>query len=164
MISSNTGEVTFSNGWRLLPQEPFSMLSEHVLSSKDLPIPDWHLHEVGVHASEFGDFDVTVVCGPQQRLSLVMLTHRHSFYEPDTKRDGERRVYHENILTKDLRGLRQHAWGEAFCRFDAQDHRDRIVLAYTRGSQIPQQIAEVLLNLDERERFEQSGERSGGVG
>jgi len=157
MISSLTGEIFFSDGWQVQPQEPVD--TGCILASKKLPIPEWQLHDAGVHGSEYGEFEVGVVSGPDGRVSVVTLTHRHPFYEETTKADGERRVYHEGILAKDLKGQREHPWGEAFCRFDAQDHRDRIILAYTRGAHIPQQIAEVLLNLEEHERFEQSSER-----
>ena len=156
MISPTTGELRFSDGWRLRPQDPMGAIFDRVLATRDLPIPEWRLHDVGVHSSEFGDFEVGAVCGPDQRVCLVTLTHRHTFYEASTVADGERRVYHESILATDLKGQREYPWGEAFCRFDAQDHKDRLVIAYTGGSHIPHQVAEVLLNLEEHERFEQS--------
>lgn len=158
MISLQTGEIRFSDGWLVQGQASITDLAEKILSSRRLPIPGWRLYDVGVHESEYGKFEVMVVCGPDRTVCLAILTHRHSFYEADTWEDGERRVYHEEILSRDLKGRRTYPWGDAFCRFHAQDHQDRLIVAYTGGGQVPQEIAEVLLNLEEHERLEQNSE------
>ncbi len=152
MISPLTGEIIFHDGLHLLPQAPVETCQAR--SSRGLPIPGWRLHDSGLRSSEYGPFEVQVVSSPDSRLCMVMLAHHHAFYEPHTASDGERRVFHEGLLARDLHDRREFPWGQVFCRFDEQDHRDRIVVAYAIGGHIPPQIAEVLLNLEEHARLE----------
>ena len=154
MISSVTGEITFVDGLRLLPQAPADVVEALAVSARGLPIPGWRICDAGQRQSEYGAFEVRIVSDPEGRISLVMLAHLHDFYEPHTASDGERRVFHEGILARDVKGQREFPWGQVFCRFDEQDHRDRIVVAYAVGGHVPPQIAEVLLNLEEHERLE----------
>lgn len=155
MIDAATGTVTFSGGLVLRPLDPLRLVAGQVVSSRALPVTDWKLHDFASQTSEFGHFDVCIASGPDECVRVIMLTHRHDFYEAGTAADGERRVFHQGILERDLQGRRDFPWGGAFCRFDESDHRDRLIVAYTGGSPASHEITEVILNLEEYERAEQ---------
>lgn len=150
MISPATGDVDFTDGLHLRAHQPASELFAS-LTSTSLPFPGWTQHELGVRCSEYGEFHVEIVCGPEKRLYLVMLSHQHAFYETNTTEDNERQVFHEGILAKDLRGQREFDWGQAFCRLDSQQNKNCLVIAYTTGPQVPLRAACQLLGLEEVE-------------
>lgn len=148
MISRVSGDICFSDGMLLRPQQPLHELA-YPVASESLPIPGWMQHELGVHSCEYGEFEVEVVCGPEHRIYLVLLNHRHSFYEAATAEDCERRVFHHGILAKDLSGQREFSWGQAFCRLDPAKNKNWLVVAYNIGPQVPIRAACELLGLEE---------------
>jgi hypothetical protein len=152
MISPVSGEVVFSDGLQFSPHA--SLTASHIRDARShrlLPIPGWTQHRLGVHPSEHGSFEVEAVSDRDSRIQVVLVSHAHSFYQPNTPNDSERRAFHESILGSDLLGQREYSWGEAFCRLDTERTMDWLVIVYTVGPQIPLQRAELLLHLYEHE-------------
>ena len=75
--------------------------------SRALPVPGWSGHQLGVHPSELGDFDVEVLTDAESRVQLALLAHVHSFYQRETPRDAERRAFHEGVVHSELDGQRE---------------------------------------------------------
>jgi hypothetical protein len=107
----------------------------------------WKRHILGDHASEHGIFEVEALSAEEDRIQIVMLAHRHPFYESGTPDDMERRAFHEGVITKDLAGQREFGWGEVICRLEASPNKDWLVVAYSRQGKVPLQDKEVLLSL-----------------
>ena len=86
-------------------------------------------------------------------IHVVLLSHWHTFYEVGTLEDAERRAFHEGVVSSDLGGQREFAWGEVLCRLDKPRNQDWLVIAYNRNSRVPLPEKEVLLRLYARERM-----------
>lgn len=148
MISFSSGEITFEK-LRIAPQMLLNAPSMKKIHA--LPVQGWCHHNLGVQNSDRGTFDVEAVSDTRDRIQLVLLSHSHPFYQPDTVDDAERRVYHEEVISRDLGGQREFSWGHVFCRVHAQANRDWLVLAYTLGPHIPKPAAEILSYLYARQ-------------
>ena len=150
MISRITGEVKFQDLLIL----PHSILpSELAQKSDNLPIPGWFAHQLGVHRSDFGAFELEVLSDAAERIQLVLLAHSHPFYERSTREDAERRVFHEGIVNSELAGQREFSWGEVLCRLDKHANKDWLVLAYNQGPHVPIVFPDVLRHLRARLPF-----------
>jgi hypothetical protein len=157
MISPVTGEVVFSDGLRFSPHEPLS--ESHIQDARShsqLPIPGWTQHILGVHPSSHGPFEVEAVSDRDSRIQAVLVAHAHSFYQPGTPNDSERRAFHESVIGSDLHGQQEFSWGKAFCRLDIEHNKDWLVVVYTVGPQVPLHRAELLRHLREHEPFSNS--------
>jgi hypothetical protein len=141
VILPSTGEIGFEDGLRITAHAYVARLSrsliEERISARALPVPGWEQHRLGEHLSSHGRFEVEVVCGPERRVEGVFLKHLHPFYEPDTPEDRERRVFHEGIIATELKGQREFEWGHVFCRLDARENRDWLVVIYTPFAGVP---------------------------
>jgi len=147
MIDRSTGEVAFRD-LRILPQA--RVPSPLVKPPRNLPIPGWFGHFLGVHESEHGVFIVEAV-SHHDRIQVVLMAHSHPFYEPKTPGDNERRAFHEGVISIDLSGQREFSWGEVLCRFNSRENRDWLVVAYTPGPHVPKPSGDVLALLLARE-------------
>ncbi|HWB58024.1 MAG TPA: hypothetical protein VG733_00965 [Chthoniobacteraceae bacterium] len=159
MITAATGEVGFEKGVRILPHHHFPMLlcevvrkEHHRVSGRKLPIAGWYQHELGIHKSNHGDFQVEVVTGSENRVEGVFLSHEHAFYECRTPDDAERRVFHEHVIATELRGQREFSWGHVFCRVDIKANRDWLVIIYNPFSNVPLHAREAYRQLFAREK------------
>jgi hypothetical protein len=148
VITAATGQIEFDDGIRIAAHEQIAPLLATLVTSNAkknaLPIVGWHHHLLGEHDSSFGRFAVEVVSDRENRAAAVFLSHCHSFYDPTTPDDSERRTFHESIIASDLLGQREFAWGQVFCRVEHQANRDWLVVIYTPFASIP---------LHEREAF-----------
>jgi len=81
------------------------------------------------------------------------LSHWHTFYEVGTPEDAERRAFHEGVVSTDLGGQREFAWGEALCRLEQPASKDWIVVAYNGEARIPLLEQGVPLRLYAHERL-----------
>lgn len=145
MIIASTGEVCFG-GLCVAPHSPVKAIltaavevlaNPQAVKTRKLPIEGWAQHNLGIHGSDCGHFDVEVVTGPERRIEGVFLSHHHAFYDPLTPGDSERRVFHDGVIASNLLGQREFRWGHVFCRVDAKANRDWLVLIYNPFSQIP---------------------------
>src|SRR5436190_3858424 len=99
VIDSTSGEIAFAGRLSIVPHVEIKVIAAATQKqTTDLPIEGWHQHWLGIHRSEFGDFETEVVTGPETRVEAVFLTHQHSFYEAGTPEDGERRTFHEGLI------------------------------------------------------------------
>ena|SRR6202453_2239159 len=142
MIIASTGEVYFGKALSVMPHQPFSSIMVDAkrkgdFSKRKLPIEGWTQFMLGIQKSDHGDFEVEVVTGPELRVEGVFLSHHHTFYDPKTPDDTERRVFHDSVIAFDLRGQREFSWGHVFCRVDVQSNRDWLVVIYNPFSQVP---------------------------
>jgi hypothetical protein len=150
MISRITGEVKFQN----LLITPQAVLPPALAQkSRALPIPGWSGHQLGVHESELGAFNVEVLSDADGRVQLALLAHDHPFYERTTPDDAERRAFHQGVISSELAGQREFSWGEVLCRLDKHANKDWLVLAYNQGPHIPIVFPEVLLDLHARQPY-----------
>ena len=149
MISRITGEADFRDGLRILPHAPIPVSFTH--DSREFIVPGWSGHDFGVHSSDHGAFEVTVVSDSQLRVQLVLLSHFHSFYRRDTPADAERRAFHEGVISTDLGGQREFSWGRVFCRRDPAANKDALILAYALGPQVPHTAEPILRYLEAQE-------------
>lgn len=149
MISRVTGEVAFPSGLHIGPHSILN--SSH--RTQELALKGWKRHILGSHASEHGSFEVEALSKEQDRVQVVLLAHQHSFYEPDTPADAERRAFHEGVISSDLGGQREFSWGEIVCRLDVTSNKDWLVIAYNRDAGIPLPEKDVLLHLVVHERL-----------
>jgi hypothetical protein len=148
MISRSSGEATFAD-LRILPQAV--LVPTEAQRTHALPIPGWSQHVLGIHESDRGAFEVEAVSDEQRRIQVVLLAHHHAFYQADTPEDGERRAFHEGVISADLAGQREFSWGQVFCRLDNKSKKDWLVLAYTLGPKVPLQTSAVLRHLHAHE-------------
>jgi hypothetical protein len=151
MISRVTGEVDFRSGLRIIPHCSIQLLSAGSESSlkvetRKLSLKGWKRHVLGLHDSEHGTFEVEALSS-DDCVYVVLLSHRHPFYEKGTFGDAERRAFHEGVVTSDLGGQREFAWGEIIHRLESIFNLDWLVVAYSRESKVPLPEKEVLLRL-----------------
>src|SRR5436305_2976171 len=124
MINRATGEVSFQSGLHIAPHRPIK--SSH--QTRSLSLKMWKRHILGNHSSEHGTFEVEALSAEEERIQIVLLAHQHSFYEPGTPEDKERRAFHEGVISKDLTGQREFSWGEVLCRLDVPGNKDWLVV------------------------------------
>jgi hypothetical protein len=143
MINRVTGEVSFQSGLHISPHRAIE--SSHKIRS--LSLKGWKRHILGLNLSEHGTFEVEALSSEQERIVIVLLAHQHSFYDPSTPEDTERRAFHEGVISNDLAGQREFSWGEVVCRLEKSRNKDWLVIAYSRDANVPLQENEVLLRL-----------------
>jgi hypothetical protein len=158
MINRVTGEIDFSDGLRIVAHCTIQALSgdfgpslkieTHTLSHKD-----WKRHVLGFHKSEHGNFEVEALSAEDDFIHVVLLSHWHTFYEVGTPEDTERRAFHQGVVSSDLGGQREFAWGEVLCRLEQPANKDWLVVAYNRESRVPLPEREVLLRLCAHKRI-----------
>ena len=153
MISRITGEVSFQSGLHISPDRAIKTAHR----TQTLPLKGWKRHILGSHGSEHGAFEVEAISKDDDRIQVVLLAHQHSFYEPATKEDAERHVFHEGVISQDLAGQREFSWGEVFCRLEAASNKDWLVIAYNQGAEVPAPEKEVLLRLLAQEKIPDDG-------
>ena len=158
MIIASTGEVCFETGLCVAPHQPFQSIladakwkNQSTVSLRKLPLEGWTQYVLGIHKSDHGDFEVELATGPELRVEGVFLSHHHSFYDPSTPEDAERRTFHEGVIAADLHGQREFSWGHIFCRVDTKANRDWLVLIYNPFSNVPLHAREVYRQLFEHE-------------
>ena len=88
-----------------------------------------------------------VLSADDELIHVVLLSHRHTFYEPGTPEDAERRAFHEGVISAELGGQREFSWGEVICRFENALNKDWLVVACNRESRVPTPGKDVLLRL-----------------
>jgi hypothetical protein len=137
MIAASTGEISFVDGLRIAAHSLIEPLRKAATSSRALAAKGWSQHLLGYHASEFGQFEVEVVSGPEGRIQGVLMSHAHDFYQVAAPHDSERRAFHEDVISSDLRGQKEFPWGHAFCRLDEQGSQDWLVLIYSPYCGVP---------------------------
>jgi hypothetical protein len=161
MINRATGEVSFQSGLHIRPHcsvqsLPASQGRDVVkikINTRNLPLKGWRRHILGFHASEHGTFEVEVLSGDEERVYLVLLSHSHKFYEKGTPDDSERRAFHEGVISSDLAGQKEFAWGEVVCRLETTFNQDWLVIAYSRDAQVPLPKRDVILRLRAHEKM-----------
>ena len=137
MISAINGEVSFADGLCVGAHSQLATISSFVVSSYELSVPGWTRHLLGVHGSDRGDFEVHAIVGEERRVEALYLSHCHSFYQPGTPDDAERRIYHENVIAADLCGQREFGWGQIFCRVETLTNRDWLWVVYNPFANVP---------------------------
>jgi hypothetical protein len=152
MINQVTGEIDFRDGLRILPHCSVQSLSADSGSSpkvktQKLSLDGWKRHALGFHVSEHGTFEVEALSAENKRIHVVLLSHRHPFYEKGTPEDADRRAFHEGVVSSDLGGQKELAWGEVIFRLETTSNQDWLVVAYHRESRVPLPQKEVLLRL-----------------
>ena len=152
MINRVTGEIDFRSGLHFLPHCSIQSLSSDPepspsLKTQKLSLKGWKRHVLGFHASEHGSFEVVALSADDERVHVVLLSHRHQFYEPGTPEDADRRAFHEGVVSSDLGGQREFTWGEVICRLETTANKDCLVVAYNRESRVPLPEKEVILRL-----------------
>ena len=143
MINRVTGEVSFQDGFHIVPHR--SIQTSHATQS--LSLTRWKRHILGIHPSEHGTFEVEALSKEGDRIQVVLLAHQHPFYEPSTPADADRRVFHEGVINTDLPGQREFSWGKVFCRLEAACNKDWLVIAYSRDADVPLHDRDILLRL-----------------
>ena len=98
-------------------------------------------------------FAVEALSADDDCIHVVLLSHRHRFYEAGTPDDAERRAFHEGVVNADLAGQREFTWGEVICRLETRAKRDWLVVAYNRQPRVPLPDKTVLLRLCAQERL-----------
>ena len=152
MINRNTGEVSFQGGLHIAPHCSVSSLAldvetSPIITTQNLSLKDWKRHVLGTHLSEHGTFEVEALSADEDRIQVVLMSHRHSFYEPNTANDAERRAFHEGVINADLVGQREFSWGEVLCRLEITPNKDWLVVAYSNGAKVPLPGREFILRL-----------------
>ena len=158
MINRVTGEIDFEDGLRILPHcsvQSLSTPSENPLKvrSRNLSLKGWKRHVLGPHQSTHGIFAVEAISAADGCIHIVLLSHQHPFYEPDTPEDAERRAFHEGVIASELGGQRVFTWGEVICRLVMPTNQDWLVVAYSRQPRVPLPDTTVLLTLYANERL-----------
>jgi hypothetical protein len=152
MISPATGEIVFLDGLSFRPHEVLGEIHlRKAESHAALPIPGWTQHFLGTHDSNHGPFKVRAVSDRESHIHAILVAHEHSFYRPGTPLDSERRAYHEGVLARDLHGQREFSWGEVYCRFNPEQHKDWIVIVFAEGPQVPLRPSPVIQALYEHQ-------------
>lgn len=140
MISRVTGEVAFLGGFRISAHGRVGplcgALPPPAVSRAPLPVSGWHQLRLGDRETELGRFTVEVVSDPDDRVAGVFLSHVHPFYEAHPPGDAERRVFHEGVISSELSGQREHAWGQVLCRVAPEENRDWLVVIYSPFSAV----------------------------
>jgi hypothetical protein len=153
MINRVTGDLSFHSGLHISPHRAIE--SSYV--KRPLSLKPWRRHVLGTHPSEHGAFEVEALSTEDDRIQIVLLSHQHSFYEPGTPEDADRRVFHEGVISSELAGQREFSWGEVTCRFETALNQDWLVIAYKQQADIPLRDKEVLLHLLARENVPENG-------
>jgi hypothetical protein len=122
------------------------------VKTQKLSLTGWKRHVLGLHTSEHGTFEVEALSA-EEGIQVVLLAHRHAFYEQNTPDDAERRAFHEGVISSDLAGQREFTWGEVICRLERASNKDWLVIAYSREAKVPLQVKEVLLRLCAHEKM-----------
>jgi hypothetical protein len=149
MINRVTGEVSFLNGFHIVPYH--AVQSSH--RTRALPFKEWQWHFFGTHPSAHGKFEVEALSRDQGLIQIVFLAHQHPFYDPKTPEDADRRAAHERIISSELAGQKEFSWGEVLCRLQLASNKDWLVVAYNRGADIPLREKGDLLLLFAHENF-----------
>lgn len=87
------------------------------------------------------------------RIYVVLLSHKHSFYERNTPEDAERRAFHEGVISSDLAGQKEFNWGEVWCRLEPAFNLDWLVIGYHREASVPLPEREIIFNLRAHENL-----------
>ncbi len=156
MIHRGTGEIDFRGGLHIRPHCSFHSLSEAGedvprIKTQKLSFQGWQRHVFGAHTSEHGTFEVEALSADDERIHVVLLAHQHTFYEPGTPDDTERRAFHEGVISADLAGQREFTWGEVVCRLETAANKDWLVIAYSREAHVPLPVKEIILRLQASE-------------
>jgi hypothetical protein len=133
MINRVTGEVSFLDGFHILPYQ--TVQSPH--RTRALTLAEWQRHFFGIHPSPYGKFEVEALSREQGLIQIVFLAHQHPFYDSGTPEDADRRTAHEGIISSELAGQKQFSWGEVLCRLQLVSNKNWLVAAYNRGADIP---------------------------
>jgi hypothetical protein len=162
MINRVTGEIDFRNGLRILPHSPVESLNSSLatvlpVKSERLLSKAWRRHVLGFHESEHGTFEVEALSAEDGCVHIVLLSHKHPFYERTTSEDAERRAFHEGVVSLDLGGQREFTWGEIMFRLEAKANQDWLIVAYNRESRVPAPPKEILLCLFGHEKPREDG-------
>ena len=152
MINRTTGEISFRDGLHIVPHSGIQslMANDEVrpkIRTQKLSLKGWKRHVLGFHDSEHGTFEVEVLSADEDRIHVVLLAHRHEFYESTTPGDAERRAFHEGVVNVDLAGQKEFKWGEVLFRLESASNKDWIVVAYSREAARPLQVKEAILRL-----------------
>jgi hypothetical protein len=152
VINRITGEINFRSGLHIRPHCPAQSLfaqGENASRNKslNLPLRGWKRHILGFHGSEHGIFEVEALSAEEERVYVVLLSHRHSFYEQATPGDAERRAFHEGVVSSDLAGQKEFTWGEVHYHLESNLNQDWIVIAYSPGAKVTLPEKEVILRL-----------------
>jgi hypothetical protein len=157
MINRVTGEISFQNGLHIVPHGPVHSLADSKkllqIKTQKLSIQERKRHILGSHLSEHGTFEVEALSAGDDCVQVVLLSHRHPFYEPGTPEDVERRAFHEGVVNSDLGGQREFSWGEVICRLEQPANKHWLVVAYNREARVPFQHKETLLRLYAQEKI-----------
>src|SRR5882762_8355700 len=135
MINRTTGEIAFQDGVHMAPHRSIQSLVSDAkvppeIRTRNLSLKGWKRHVLGLHVSEHGTFEVELLSADGDRIQVVLLSHHHNFYEPNTADDAERRTFHEGVIHADLAGQREFSWGEVLCRLESKPNKDWLVVAY----------------------------------
>jgi hypothetical protein len=156
MINRVTGEVGFKSGLHIVPHCvphcPVEKLTANAgaalkIRTQNLSLRGWKRHVFGFHASEHGTFEVEALSSDGDRIQIVLLAHRHPFYEPNTPEDADRRAFHDGLISSDLAGQREFDWGEVLHRLEPAPNKDWLVVAYSRGAKVPLPDRELILTM-----------------
>ena len=152
MINRVIGKIDFRSGLRILPHCSIRSLSPDSepslkVETQKLSLKGWKRHVLGFHVSEHGTFEVEALSADDERVHVVLLSHRHHFYEPGTPEDADRRAFHEGMVSSDITGQKEFTWGEVICRLEITSNKGWLVVAYNRESRVPLPQKEVILRL-----------------
>jgi hypothetical protein len=142
MINRATGGVSFRGGLHIDPHCPVAELvaraaTELKIQTQALSLKGWKRHVLGLHKSEHGTFEVEALSFGSDRIQVVLLSHQHPFYEPNTPEDADRRTYHEGVIHRDLAGQREFSWGEVLHRLENKANKNWLVVAYSHEAKMP---------------------------
>jgi hypothetical protein len=154
MIHRTTGEVGFQSGLHIVPHcsiETLVASPEIMTRIQKLSLKGWKRHVFGFHVSEHGKFEVEALSS-DNRIQVVLLAHQHTFYEPNTPDDAERRTFHEGVISVDLAGQREFSWGEVFHRLERTPNKSWLVIAYSREAKVPLVERELILQMYRHEK------------
>jgi hypothetical protein len=134
MINRATGEVDFRSGLHIVPHGSIQSMSAAAevppkIKTQNLSLKGWKRHVLGSHVSEHGTFEVEALSADADQIQVVLLAHQHTFYEPNTPEDAERRAFHEGVISSDLAGQREFSWGEVLCRLESAPDKNWLVIA-----------------------------------
>lgn len=157
MINRVTGEINFRTGLHILPHCSIRSFADSKnplpLRTQKLSLQDWKRHILGSHPSDHGTFEVEALSAGDDCVQVVLLSHRHPFYEAGTPDDAERRAFHEGIVNSDLGGQKEFSWGEVICRLEMPTNKDWLVVAYNGEARMPFPQTETLLRLYAHEKL-----------
>jgi hypothetical protein len=152
MINRTTGEVCFMSGLHIVPHCRVDALAtmaggKFEPRTQKLSLDGWRRHVFGLHASEHGIFEVEALSSVEDRIEIVLVAHQQLFYEPHTQEDADRRAFHEGVVSSDLAGQREFAWGEVLHRLESAANKDWLVIAYSYEAKVPLPGRENILTL-----------------